>query len=253
MNQEKEDEIFCKRLGELARQAYTRGICTYSSFLNLNELGLFYKTINTTSQASYELWGGYKEAERRVICFYDSDSFPHISFPILCLAVEPRSIKFGENLSHRDYLGAILNLGIERSKIGDIQIQDKKAYVFCSQEIAPYVCENLERVRHTDVQARIVEFEDTGYKIETETVSGTVSSIRLDSLLAFAFRASRSSLTGLIAGGKVFVNGRNILSNSFVPKEEDIISVRGMGRFVFKGIESQTKKDRYRITIEKYQ
>ncbi len=252
MNQEKEEELFCKRLIELSQQAYVRGICVYSSFLNLNELNLFYKTINTISPVSYQLFGGYKEAERRVICFYDDDSFPNVSFPIVCVSITPHSVKYSEALIHRDYLGAILNLGIERTKIGDILAQEKKAYVFCYKEIASFICESLERVKHTNVQAKIVDFDESDYKIETKVMSGTVSSVRLDSLLSITFKASRSSLSGLIEGGKVFVNGKLILSNSFVPKEDDIISVRGLGRFVFKRVETQTKKNRYRIIVEKY-
>ena len=252
MNQKKEEEIFCKRLTELSQQAYNRGICVYSSFLNLNELNLFYKSIYKIPPISYDLWGGYKEAERRVICFYDDDSFANISFPIDCVSITPTSVKYSQILSHRDYLGAILNLGIERSKIGDILMKDKVAYVFCTKQIAPFICESLEKVSHTNVKAERINYQDIDYKIETEIISGTVTSVRIDSLLSVAFKSSRSSLVGLILGGKVFVNGKLILSNSFVPKEEDIISVRGMGRFVFKRIETQTKKNRYRIIIEKY-
>lgn len=252
MNPEKDEELFCKRIYDLARKAYTRGICMYSSFINLNELSLFYKTIEKIPQISYQLSGGYQEAERRVICLYDSDSFANISFPIACIAITPGSIKYSEHLNHRDYLGAILNLGIERCKVGDIVVKDNMAYVFCIKEIAPFISESIERIRHTNVKAKIVDGQEICVDITTEPISGTVTSVRLDSLLSVAFKTSRSSLSNLTTAGKVFVNGKLVLSNSYVPKEDDIISVRGMGRFIFKRIEAQTKKNRYRIVIEKY-
>lgn len=252
MNQDKEDELFGKRLKELWQQAYNRVICVYTSFLNLNELNLFEQFKNTNPGINYEIWGGYEEAERRVICFYEDDSFTNAHFPISCVKIEPVSVKYGENLNHRDYLGAILNLGIDRSKIGDIVVEDKCAYVFCMKEIGTFICDTLTRVRHTNITATEEEIDSLKLTIKTETISGTVTSVRLDALLSLAFHTSRSSLTGLIAGGKVFVNAKLITSNSFVPKEDDIISVRGLGRFVYRRVETQTKKNRYRVILERY-
>lgn len=252
MNPDKEEEMFCKRLKELSQQSYTRGICVYSSFLNINELNLFYKISNEISGVANQLWGGYEEAERRVICFYEDDSFTNVTYPIVCLSLSPVSTKYSDTLNHRDYLGAILNLGIERSKIGDIIISDKDAFVFCHEAIADFICENLNKVKHTNILVSVVDFALANAKPKTEEISGTVTSVRLDALLSLAFSASRSSLTGLIAGGKVFVNGKTITSNSFAPKENDTISVRGYGKFIFRRIQTQTKKNRYRIVIDKY-
>lgn len=252
MNQDKDEIIFTKRLNEWWQQAYHKNICIYTSFLNLNEFNLFEQFKKTTPGVHYEVWGGYREAERRVICFYVDDSFTTISFPICCVQVSPVSEKYGETLSHRDYLGAVLNLGIDRSKIGDIAIENKTAYIFCMDVIAPFLCDNLTKIRHTNVNVKEIDINELHYTPKTEVVSGTVSSVRLDALLALAFKTSRSSMTGLISGGKVFANGKLVTSNSFVPKEDDIISVRGMGRFVYRKTENQTKKNRYRILLEKY-
>ncbi len=252
MIQEKEDEIFCKRIAELSHQSYTRGICVYSWFLNLNEFNLFLRTIHNLSHATYQFWGGYQEAERRVICFYDDDSFHHVNFPISCIQIKPAHLKFSDALNHRDYLGAILNLGIDRSKIGDILIEETGAYVFVITDIAPFILDQLTKIKHTNVTLALVNGDELQIHPKTQEVFGTISSIRLDSVLSVAFNSSRSSLTGLIAGGKVFVNGRLIESNHYVPKEGDIISVRGHGKFVFRSILDKTKKDRFKVLIEKY-
>ena len=88
--------------------------------------------------------------------------------------------------------------------------------------------------------------------MRTESIKGSVASIRLDSLIALACKGSRSSLASMIEEGKVFVNGKLITSNGYTPKEQDLISVRGIGKFRYCGILSQTKKGRYYIEIQKF-
>ena len=100
--------------------------------------------------------------------------------------------------------------------------------------------------------ARPVEEESFSYEPNQQEITGTMASVRLDSLLSLAFKASRSSLTGLIEGGSVFVNGRLVTSNGYQPKEGDLISVRGMGRFRLQGVGGQSKKGRSYVTLLKY-
>lgn len=115
-----------------------------------------------------------------------------------------------------------------------------------------FIRENLTRIRHTSVYVEQVEAEDLHYEPKYKEVGGTVASVRLDKLLALAFNASRSSLTGLIEGGKVFVNGKLVTSNGYEPKEGDLVSVRGMGRFRFQGTGGQSKKGREYVTLWRY-
>ena len=124
--------------------------------------------------------------------------------------------------------------------------------MFCQEKLADFVCENLTRIRHTMVTAQGVEKEDFSYEPKLREITGTMASVRLDSLLSLAFGASRSSLTGQIEGGKVFVNGRLVTSNGCQPKEGDLISVRGMGRFRLEAIGGQSKKGRSYVTVLKY-
>lgn len=253
MEYEKEELLFKKRIMELAYQAFQRGVSTYSDFLDLNQANLFYQMESSLPQVCFQLWGGYTGAERKMICFYRDDSYQEPDFPMVTVKISPFQKKFSDDLNHRDYLGAVLNLGIERSKIGDILPKQKEAFLFCHRTISPYLLEQLSRIRHTSVSASICEDTDFTYTPDFITVQGTVSSIRLDAVLAVAFQCSRSSMTGFILGKKVFINGRLAESNSIALKEEDIISVRGKGRFIFKGINNQTKKGRYSITLLKYQ
>lgn len=252
MNPAKEDELLKKRFTELANTAYRRGICTYSDFLGLNETHLLISNLKETSFINHALWGGYEEAERRVVCFYEDDSFPNIDYPVSCLLISPLNERFSDRLTHRDYLGAVLNLGIDRSKIGDIVVGETYAYLFCHRDIKEFLCSELTRVKHTSVVLKETAASEISGRLEKKEVVGTVSSVRLDSLLSVAFHSSRSSLCGLIGGGKVFVNGKMITANSFVPQKGDIISVRGMGRFQYADGGSQTKKNKYRVVLLVY-
>ena len=157
-----------------------------------------------------------------------------------------------DTLTHRDFLGAVLNLGIERSRTGDILLEEHRAYLFAQTEIAELVSRELSNVRHTPVKCRLTELEGVEYVPRTEAVRGTVSSVRLDSLLPLAFSSSRSRLSGLIEGAKVFVNGKLITSNGYQVKENDLISVRGMGKFRYIGTGGKTKKNRLSVEIERY-
>ena len=252
MKQNKEEELLCKRLKELAYHSYHKGINIYTDFLNLNEINLFESIKRELPNIQYGFWGGYTDAERRVICFFNDDSFLHSAFPIVCIKIIPSNAKFSEELSHRDFLGAILNLGIERYTIGDILIKENEGYVFCNDRIAIYILDHLNKIKHTNIKSQIVSLEDIQITPKLKEMKGTVSSLRLDSVLSLALKSSRSSLVNLISTGNVFVNSKRIESNSYILEDGDVISVRGNGKFIFKDTLNMTKKGRYSITILKY-
>ncbi len=173
-------------------------------------------------------------------------------YPIACLKLTPLQERFAEKLTHRDYLGAVLNLGIDRSKLGDILVEETGAYLFCQDGIAQFICDNLTRIRHTSFCARQAEEEGFSYEPKLKRLTGTVASVRLDSLISLAFEVSRSSLKGLLEEGRVFVNGKLITSNGYEPREGDLVSVRGMGRFRYESAGGQSKKGRSYVTVSRY-
>ena len=124
---EKEETLLRKRLIELSNTAYQRGLITYSDFLNLNELNILHTTPKDLFPVPYTTFGGYAYSERQMAAFlpdafslYMEKSEIQNIFPIKIVKITPVHAKFAEELGHRDYLGALLNLGIERSKLGDI-------------------------------------------------------------------------------------------------------------------------------------
>lgn len=252
MNMDKDEQILKKHFLDMAYAADTRGSLIFSDFLNLNEQDIFYRCKQELPMMRYFSYGGYPDGERKVICFCGNDSILSISdinFPITCIKIVPKNQKFSDDLNHRDFLGAVLNLGIERCKLGDILIDDNTGYMFCHEAISDFITDQLIKVKHTHVIASVIEKNDFSYEPKYKEITGTVSSVRLDSILSVAFKGSRSSLSGLIEGGKVFVNNRVVLNNSYSLKEHDVISVRGFGKFIFAGTGSQTKKGRYSVKI----
>ena len=247
------DEFFIKRIRELANLSYQRDIVTFSDFLNLNEQNIVNDRKNQIPGVEIECFGGYSQAERQMMAFHsDALAFPW-EYPITCLKIQPKAVRFSEELTHRDYLGAVLNLGIERSVIGDILIQDKIAWMFCHNKIADYIIDNLDKIRHTSVLIEKVDNPEHIPEPSFQLITGTCSSVRLDALIALAFQTSRSSMVSFIEGGQVFVNGKLITSNGYEPKEGDIISVRKKGRFRYEGVTRQTKKGRNSVKLLRYQ
>ncbi len=248
----KEENMLKKRLIELSNLAYSRDIVTFSDFLNLNELNILHTTPKDLFPARYETFGGYGLSERQMAAFLPDALYFEYTPPIKAIQVAPANKRFAEDLSHRDYLGALMNLGIERAKLGDILVDGDMAFIVAKEEIADYIAQNLTRIRHTAVRAAVTDAEEMSYSPRYEAIKGTVASVRLDTVLSVAYPLSRSKLVSYIETGKVFVNGKLITSNGYHLKDEDIISVRGMGRIAFEGILSETKKGRYMIAVRKY-
>lgn len=246
------DEFFLKRIRELANLAYQRDIVTFSDFLDLNEWNILNSQSFRQLGVTVESYGGYEYAERQMAAFHPDALAFTWEYPISCLKIQPISQKYSDALGHRDYLGALLNLGINRNVLGDILIEDNTAWVFCQNRISDFIMENFTRVRHTNVSVSAVTSPSELPSPHFVPISGTCSSVRLDTLISLAFGASRSSMVPCIEGGLVFVNGRLITSNGYEPKPGDIISVRKKGRFIFDGVSHQTKKGRLSVKLRRY-
>lgn len=254
MNIDKDEQIVRRRFLDMANAAQYRGGLVYSDFLNINEQDIFIRSKHELPVIRYFTYGGYADSERKILCFCGDDtvSDKELDFPISCIKIIPKNQKFSDSLTHRDFLGAVLNLGIDRSKIGDILINDNEGYLFCHTSIRDFIVDQLIKVKHTMIKTFAIEKNDFDYKPNYKEVTGTVSSVRLDSILSVAFHSSRSSLSGLIEGGKVFVNSKVVLSNSYTLKENDIVSVRGLGKFIYVGTSYQTKKGRNSVKVLLY-
>lgn len=253
MTEDREMQQLKKRLLELAERSYHHGIYTFTPFLGLSEQQAFYEIQREVSYVGFGMAGGCPVCERKIIRFGTPEQLGYEEpYPVSCLKVEPPLPKFAEHLTHRDFLGAIMNLGIERSTVGDIFVQDKKAFVFCQESIAPYLLQQLTQVRHTQVKCTVTEVpEELGSPV-LEEVLLSVSSARIDAVISRLYNLPRSQSMELFRAGRVYVNGRLTENNSYALKEGDGVTARGFGRFLYTGEQGETRKGRVRVGVEVY-
>lgn len=234
------------RFNELYNRAYEKSYNTFSEFLNLQEQSVLANTYLPCVK-----FGGYENAERVVAGFGENVTVG--DFPIALLEISPVMQKFADRLSHRDFLGALMNLGIKRELLGDIIVKDNIGYLFCLEHIKDYIIGSVDRIKHTTVTVREIEsLPDNAVSVPTE-YEKIVSSLRIDAVISAVYNLSRNDSAKLFAQEKVFVNSRQVNSPSYQLKDGDIISLRGFGRFIFDKALRSTKKDRLVISIQKYE
>lgn len=243
-----EEEQLKKRFRDLADKAYSRDICMFTNYLGLMELSVFYEIAHEFSYVTYEVFGGADFCERKMIRFGNLD----MPYPIACIHITPSLKKFADDLSHRDFLGALINLGIKRETLGDIIVRDNEAFVFCLTNIAGFITDNLNRIKHTSVKCVLSDVIPDNSYITIEEHEYNVASLRLDAVIGELCKLSRSQSQLLIREKKVFINGRITENNSYTVKPEDKITVRGIGRFIFGDTVRNTKKGRFFITAKTY-
>ncbi|WP_141431265.1 RNA-binding protein [Bacillus sp. 03113] len=199
----------------------------------------------------WELNGGNPLAERkRALIFPDYYEPNEDDFQISLYEVEYAS-KFVK-VEHPHVLGSLMSLGLTRGKYGDILKNGDRIQFFIAAEVEDYVKMQLDSIGKAKVSLQKISTSDTIISdiIWSETAT-TVSSLRLDTIVAAIFNLSRQKSQALISQGVVKVNWTNIENPSFECQEDDILSVRGHGRSKLLSIEGRTKKDKWRIIIAK--
>ncbi len=239
-----EELYFEKRLNELALRADKLGTTVFTRFLDMAQQQAALR-IARENNVQCTLFGGFDEAERRVAAFHTYE--PDQEFPIRIIEIAWRS-KFGSP-SHRDLLGALMALGFERERIGDIVLAEEKAYVFADPEMADYIVQNFESAGRVSVKCRLTDSADELPQPKGRHIRDTVPSLRLDALTAAGFSLSRSAAAEAINAGKVFVNQVNILRTDYVVPENALISLRRTGRMRFEGVDGHTRKDRLAVRL----
>lgn len=238
-----------KRFIDLSRQANRKGIVMFSNFLSISEQ-LILQQNKHELDCEYQMSGGYDYAERQMVAFIPDALFYEWDYPMQCVRVSPAYPKFAEKLSHRDVLGALMSLGIERNKIGDLIVNDTEIFFFAKEEVVPYILEQLSAIRHTVVSLQVEAGSKIDYVPHFEEKEAIVTSIRLDAVVAAVCNVSRSVSLHMIQEGKIFVNGATSLHNTYYCKQGDVISIRGFGKIRFGEMRGITKKDRVRFSYQ---
>ena len=244
-----EATYFAKRCIDLSKQANRKGIVTFSDFLTVNEQ-LILQQNKEKLESEYQMSGGYEYAERQMVAFIPDALFYEWDYPMQYIHIQPAYPKFAEKLSHRDVLGALMSLGIERSKIGDLIVNESQMFFFAKEEIVPYILEQLTSVRRTVVTLQAESFRSIDYMPRFEEKEAIITSNRLDAVIAAICNSSRSASLRMIQEGKIYVNGAECLHNTYYCKQGDLLSIRGFGKVRFGEILGVTKKERIRFSYQ---
>lgn len=243
------EKIFVGRICELAERSQQSQSLVYTDFLNPAELDLTDIAINSYPALSYEAFGGYEGAERKIAAIYPTRCSwlePEIEVLALKITAKDKNAK----LDHRDYLGALVNLGIERKVLGDIQVREGFAYTIVKENISSFIKTNLEQVGTSPVDVTIIDLDEVEKKEEKyKKMVITVASMRLDSIVARAFQLSRGAAANFIRQGRVKVDHRVEESAASELEAGQLISVQGRGRCTVLKILGKTKRGRIKVEV----
>ena len=238
-----------RQLEELCRRAADRGQPLFSRFLDLDGQ----KQAEAAARkygAEYTLFGGMEGCERKMLGA-GFEAPEESEFPIACLKVAPKSLKYGRPLSHRDVLGTVMGLGITRELVGDIVVREEGAYLFCAASMADLLRDSLVRVGRTDTSCVLSDPPEGPVRTVRE-IRVQVSSVRTDAVCAHLFKLSRGDTQELIRQGRVAVDDRICMKPDHLLSEGEVLSVRGFGRAKVRGVESLSKKGKLNLVIELY-
>lgn len=250
MAENDEDKILVSRIIDVASDTEEKNIIRNTQFLNGHEINLA-KKVADNFNICYSFYGGYDEAERCIMLCHPDFWYPdNEDIPIKVIKAQTKN---KSHLSHRDYLGAVLNLGIRREKIGDIVVCEDCGYIFCMEDITDYIILQIEKIGNCGVELTVSDFGNiTIPPKKFKEITDSVSSIRLDTLVSSATGLSRSEAASLIQKGGVSVNWEVKDKNDFKPLEGDMLSIHGYGRILFYKIGGSSKKGRTFITLRRY-
>jgi len=223
-----------------------------SNFLDPAQQQIAQDVAKNFSGMGFYFDGGHEEAERKILVAYPEDlSDEPFKAPLGALRITPKNPD--EYLGHRDYLGAILGLGISREKLGDILVSKMSADVIVKQEIMEYIGLNLIKVGSVPVSVEEISLKELlqperSYK----EITSTVASLRLDAVAGLAFGISRSKMAPFIKGENVRLNFKVVKDPAAPVKEGDVISANRLGRAKVVEVGGQSKKGRTYVKVHRY-
>lgn len=223
--------------------------CT--DFYDPYRISLCTSILDQVSDIKYLVTGGYEQAERQTIVIYpEFMEIDEAYIPTVILKIQGRFTK--QDLTHRDFLGAILGLGLKREKIGDILVGEGQANIVIFEELCDYIRFNLDKVSRYKVNIEKITAEDM-LEIEEnfKRIQATAPSLRLDVIVSIGFGESRNTISKLIKNDNVKVNWQPMNQSSYIVSEGDVISFKGKGRIILEQVGAKTKKDRYKIVVKK--
>lgn len=256
--QKQEDKICLSQILDKIEFSKTREKIEFTDFLDMYQVSLVQNFLRKMKFERYHLYGGYEEAERKVLLIYpekynekmlEKNYHDILKIVRIDLPDEERG-----KYSHRNYLGGIVKLGLKREKVGDIIVQEQGADIIALDDFADILKQQLPSLtRFENSKIELKEIQDlVKREIKVEQVKIIVPSLRLDNFVSDLARTSRSKASQIIDQERVFVNGQNETKASKQLKLNDVITIRGKGRFVIHEFAGTTRSGRTVVVVEKY-
>ena len=246
-----EEKLFLNRIEDMLEMAETRYAVVCSDFLEPAKVAAAEVFLRSRSER-YFFWGGYEEAERKRLVVY-----PEYEQEDMALA-EVTVVRLRGNFAyvkadHRDFLGAVLGLGLRREKLGDLLVDADGCFVLTTKEIAEFLLQNEIRVKGVPLKGKILAPEEfVPPEADIKVMNVMLASLRLDVVVAQGFHVSRAVAEELIAGHKVKVNHVEEERKDLTVKSGDILSVRGKGKLKVGELSGSTKKGKLKAELLKY-
>ena len=246
-----QERLLLGRVWDKYDQCCRRNIPVCTDFLSPQEQAAARRLLHMLgADGAYVLWGGYDGAERRQLHFLpDWQETPDYS-AIRCLRC---TFYEAGRLTHRDFLGSLMGLGLTREKIGDILVSDQSADIVVSQSVADHLLREWTAAGRTALHVTEIGADELHVPVQqTKVLRDTVSSLRLDSVLSVGFSTSRGKASEAVESGRVQVNWTDCQKPDRLLRQGDVISVRGAGKCKLTEVGGATKKGRVFITVERY-
>ena len=247
-----EDRMLFARLYDRLVGAEQKNIPGVTCFLSPREQVL---TKRMLPELELRFFGGQEHAERNICCWlpdYLDDSFLwEEDGPVAAV----RATYFErDQLTHRDFLGGLMGIGIKREAVGDIYVSTGTCDFLMTREILPYVLDNFLSAGRTKLHVEEIPLEALNVpQVTVKEIKDTVSSLRLDSIVGSGFNMARGKASALIETGRVSLNDLPCMKSDKLLNEGDKVSARGFGKLVLAQVGGRTKKDRISIVLQRFQ
>lgn len=255
---EKDDKILLAQVLDKIELSEKKNKIEHTDFLNLAQIELVQKFINKIKIENYISYGGFETAERKTYIIYPEKFNPIVVQKNISNIISIIRIQLPDDLkgkyTHRDYLGAVIKLGVKREKVGDIIVDNEGADIIVDKDISKFLLENLGSLtrfsKSTISEENIENLRQV--EIKREEYEIIVSSLRLDNVISELARCSRNKALDIINMERVFINSQSETKKTKQVKAGDMVTIRGKGRFYIKELIGQTRSGRTIIKVEKF-
>ena len=248
--QSPEERLLLSRLWDKVEQA-RRGMPAHTGFLSAAQQDAAERFLSAAGHPRHLFSGGFPDAERKV-CALLPDWQEEADWEPPFTALRCRWLS-EEKLTHRDFLGAILGQGIDREKVGDILVAQGSCDLLVFRELAPFLLQNLTGAGRARLRVEELPLDQLAPPPKTvKVIHDTVSTPRLDAVMAAGFSLSRGKAAELIAAGRVELDHRPCLKSDRTVGQGAVLTCRGLGKCVVTQVGGLSKKGRTILTLERY-